>query len=301
MIKFILNGYFRSGTTLLWKIMRDSNPDMYVFCEPLHNDLFNAMHREQVLNQYGHGYSTTSEYIALGEEFLTRVRQSHPLLGTDVYTYKVDEVVKYLNIYDSLDKPVILQPDRMHFLLSDIADVFDCKVAHIIRHPLEVFLSVMFSSPKLKTVRKLTGIDPCFLRLLHNSNPFFLEEQYDFICRYFGLLQTLNTPYGKYIYPKRYYLERFIICWTISNWYAVNEIDKANGLIVRYEDIVSRSEDTFQTLEEYSGVKFNPMNAKINTNSIKKYKNSDVSRCLFLAEKVGVLEKYRYLMERFGL
>jgi len=298
MIKFILNGSFRSGTTLLWKIMRESNPTMHVFCEPLHNDLFYSIHVEQVLQQYSHGYSTTSEYLEQGEKFLTRLRQFHPLIGKAVYTHKVSEVIEYLKIFDSLDKPVILQPNRMHFIISNVADTFGCTVAHIIRHPLDVFLSLMFSSPKLKAFRSFTGMNPYLFRLIRNPNQYFLDEQCDFVSDYFGLGRSPHLPY-KYFRPKVYYLQRFILCWTLSNWYAVHEIDNVKGLIVRYEDIVS-SEDTLQTLEKYSGIRFDPKKVKINKSYVKKYKKSDESLCFALAIKAGVGDKYRYLLERFN-
>jgi len=298
LIKFILNGSFRSGTTLVWKIMRESNPGMYVFCEPLHNNLFKEIYREQVLKQYGHGFSTTSEYLQVGDEFLKHLRQFHPVIGNEVYTFKIDDVTRYLKIYDSLDKPVILQPNRMHFIISDIAHAFNCKVAHIIRHPLDIFLSVMFSSPKLKYLRKLLGINPYLFRLIRNPNPYFLDEQFEFMLRYFGVGQMWKVAYDKYFLPKHYYLQRFIICWTISNWYAVNEIDKANGLIARYEDIVS-GENTLQRLENYSGVRFDPKKVNIHKKSIAKYKKGDIELCFNLAERMGIGEEFRNIMERF--
>jgi hypothetical protein len=50
MIKLILNGSFRSGTIMLWKIMRDSNPGMLVFYEPLHSELFGYIRVSQRKN-----------------------------------------------------------------------------------------------------------------------------------------------------------------------------------------------------------------------------------------------------------
>jgi len=278
--------------------MRESNPDMYVFCEPLHNEFFKSLYREQILKQYGHSYPTTNEYIDRKDGFLKHVRRFHPLIGDEVYTFKVDEVIRYLEIYDSMNKPVILQPNRLHFILADIARAFNCKVAHIIRHPLDVFLSVIFSSPKLKHLRKLSGINPYFFRLLRNCNPFFLDEQCDFISRYFGTNQTQKS-YDKYLRSKRYYLQKFILCWTISNWYAVKEIDKENGLVVRYEDIIKR-ENSLHLLENYSGVRFNPWEVNIHERSILKYKKDDMKLCYHFAVKVGVGEKFIDIMRRFN-
>lgn len=299
MLKFILNGNFRSGTTMLWKIMRDSNPDMCVFCEPLHNELFLSIYREQELKQYGHGYPTTSEYVKQGDDFLKCLRQSHPTIGNDVYTFKVDEVIKYLKVFDSMDKHVILQPNRMHFILSAIARSFDCKVAHIIRHPLDVFLSVMFSSPKLKRVRNLFGFNPYELRLFRNQNPFFLAEQCDFISNYFGLLPARMALLKKYLHPKRYYLQRFILSWTVTNWYAVTEIDASDGMVIRYEDVVI-SNDSLRNLSTFAGIKINFSKVKLHSKSIGKYSNRDLELCFVLADKMRIGDKFRYLAQRFN-
>jgi len=292
-----MNGFFRSGTTLLWKIMRESNPDAYVFSEPLHNELFYAIYLEQTLNQHSHGYPTTDEFVEQGEDFLNCIRQHHPLLGGDVYTFKGREVIEYLRIFDSLDKPVILQPNRLHFILSQVVQAFGCKVAHLIRHPFDVFLSVMFTSPKLKAFRESTGRNPYLLRVFRNPNQYFLDEQYNFISKFFGIGKSLHLP-CKFLKPKIYYLQRFILCWTLSNWYAVRETDKSKGVVVRYEDIVS-SEDALQTLENYAGVRCDPTKVKIKSSFVKKYTKSDESLCLRLAMRAGIEDKYRYLLERF--
>ncbi len=296
MIKFILNGSFRSGTTVLWKIMRESNPDMYVFWEPLNNELFLEIHREQNMKLCEHGGYVTTEYITHGEDFLKSLRQTHPLIGEGVFTFKANEVIDYLKIFESLGKPVILQPNRMHFIISNISKTFDCKVAHLIRHPLDVFNSVMFSSPKLKYLQKTFGVNLYLLRLLKASNQFFLNEQCNFILHYFGLLP--NKPNNKYLHPKRYLLERFLLAWTISNWYAVAGIDSVSGMIVRYEDCVAG--DGLQALSNFSDIQMISTKVKLHSQSIRKYTHKDLDMCYMLAEKVGILENFRCLMERFN-
>jgi len=279
--------------------MHESNKDMYVFCEPLHNELFKSIYKENIQGQCSHGYSTTSEYLKHGEKFLKHLKKFHPIIGNNVYAYKADEVIKYIKIFDELDKPVILQPNRMHFVLSDIVHHFNCKAVHIVRHPMDVFLSFMFSSPKSKYFRKLSGMNPYFFRLIRNRNPFFLDEQSKFVSRYFGVLQNpMPAPY-KYFYVKKYYSERFLLCWTISNWCAVNEIDEVGGLIVRYEDIVSKN-NTLQSIARYSGVRFDSSKIKIYKQSVAKYKKSDMYFCFNLAEQLGIKKEFCYLIERFN-
>ncbi len=278
--------------------MRESNLNMHVFCEPLHNELFLGIHREQHLEQCGHGYSTTNEYVEQEDKFLKGLRQMHPLIGDDVFTFRVNEVINYLKIFESLDKPVILQPNRMHFIISDIAKAFDCKVAHLIRHPLDVFNSVMFSSPKLKYLQKTFHLNPYALRLLRKANQYFVEEQCNFISRYFGLISD-KTPYlNKYLYPKRYLLRRFLLAWTIANWYAVKEIEAANGMVVRYEDIVDG--DALRNLASFSGLPIDATKVILHHRSIRKYSNKDLDLCYMVANQMGILDKFRYLVEKFN-
>jgi hypothetical protein len=39
-VKLIVNGYFRSGTSIIWKILKESNLDYTVYYEPCHESLF---------------------------------------------------------------------------------------------------------------------------------------------------------------------------------------------------------------------------------------------------------------------
>lgn len=277
--------------------MRERNPGMYVFCEPLHNELFLAIYREQHLRQCGHDYSTTNEYINQGQGFFKLLRQAHPLISGGVFTFKVDQVIKYFEIFDSLDKHVILQPNRMHFIISDITKAFDCTVAHLIRHPLDVFNSIMFSSPKLKYLQESFGLNPYALRLLKCPNQYFLDEQCNFISQYFGVMADC-TLYHKYLHPKRYYLERFLIVWTIVNWYAVGETDVVNGMVIRYEDCVAG--DGLQKIANFAGINMETSKVKLHSKSIRKHSHKDLELCYMLAEKNGIMDKFKYLMARFS-
>ncbi len=38
MIKFVFNGYYKSGSTRMWWVLKRSNPEMLHICEPLTPD-----------------------------------------------------------------------------------------------------------------------------------------------------------------------------------------------------------------------------------------------------------------------
>lgn len=298
MLKLILNGFFRSGTTVLWKIIRESNPDMHVFYEPLHNELFSSIYREQVLKEMSHGYTTTDEYIGQGEFFLKRLREKHPARnGNMVYLYDVHAIVEYFRIFSNMDKPVVLQPNRLHFMLSDLAEFFDCKVAHIIRHPLDVFLSILFSSQKLKGIRNAFGLNPYLLRLFKNNNPYFLDQQCEFISHYFGMPQPRMRSLLKYIYPKKYYLQKFIFCWTVANWHAVSEVEKSNGIVIRYEDFYNVK--TLKTLSDFAKISLEPSVVKIHRNSISKFRSEDFLICYKYAKDMGIHDEFKFVVDKF--
>lgn len=279
--------------------MKDSNPDCLVYTEPLHNQLFLEIQKEeQSRGEFSHGYPVMGEYGDAGELFLKRIRQMHPCLDGGVYSFRIDDVLKYIEIFDSLDRPAILQPNRMHFILSDVAKAFDCNVAHVIRHPLDVFSSVMFSSPKLKYLRNRFKINPYWLRAMRNPNPYFLDEQCDFVSRYFGY-QTKIALFDKWVHPKEYYLKRFILSWTIANYYAAQEVDNVDGMIVRYEDIVTNP-DTVKMLSEFSGVRFDSSEITVHRKSVAKHIKRDMSLCFALANKMQIADKFKFLVERFG-
>lgn len=299
MLKLVLNGFFRSGTTVLWKIIRESNPNMYVFCEPLHNELFSSIYREQTLKEMSHGYSTTDEYVKQGDCFLKRLRESHPAINGDmVYSYSINNVANYLKIFNSLDAPSVIQPNRLHFILSDLAEIFSCKIVHIIRHPLDVFLSVMFSSPKLKKIRNLYGINPYLLRLFKNKNPYFLDQQCEFISHYFGIALPRMNPLVKYVFSKKFYLQKFILAWTIANWHAVLEVDKAKGLIIRYEDF--NDKNMLNVLSEFGEIIIDSSKVKIHERAIGKFRSQDFSICHKIAKDIGIHKEFKALADRFN-
>jgi len=64
MIVFVFNGYYRSGTTIFYKILYESNPDKLVLFEPLKVNL-----REAILNSgsevWLHGFDPTLSYKTL--------------------------------------------------------------------------------------------------------------------------------------------------------------------------------------------------------------------------------------------
>ena len=297
-ITFVLNGYFRSGTTMLWRVMQLSNTNKYVFCEPLHNELFRMVHNEQYGNIYGHNMSTTTEYTELSYDVLKKLKELHPNLGESVFTYNIRGVVEYLKIFESLERDVILQPNRMHFMLSDIHNYFGCKVAHIIRHPLDVFRSVMFSSPILKNLSKAIGVCPYFLRALKKEDPYYLISAYKFMWQYFGNESETSGLWHRLTKPRDYFMSRFILAWTLANWHAVKEIERVDGLVVTYEDIVTRPE-TLDLMERYSGTKFHNYDKVLRKDSIGRYRPREVDILMSIATKMGVGDKLSELLKRF--
>ena len=116
-IKYIINGYFRSGTTLLWKLMSESLNTTQCFYEPLHPKLSEFIYRSNMdsIDEL-HGFNLWNEYIRLDEPIKKKLVEYHPNLTYQRFTW--DDLKKYFDIYQSIDNDVLLQTNRPHHHLA---------------------------------------------------------------------------------------------------------------------------------------------------------------------------------------
>lgn len=274
-IKIIVNGYFRSGTTFIWKSLKNQLPNYLCFYEPLHPNL--AMHIQEFKKKQKkdnlHNELLWEDYLNIPEEDLNAILINNPNLTKFGITGE-QAINEYLQIFNKLKKPVLLQPNRMHFFLRNAPA--DTKVVHIIRHPIDVLRSMEKAYLKseyisLRILKRLGNI-----YFFQKLNAFDIDKEYKWINQHIGY-----PPKEDFLFRKIReldYFGKFVVVWTISNYYAIKSLNSNNGYLLIYEKLISDKEE-FTRLCKFLDLEIRkipfihePSSLKFTKFSIKRFK-----------------------------
>jgi len=286
----IVNGYYRSGTTLLWWIIKSSNPDMLHLYEPLSPLLFSAIDTHQLgRKDRMHGVPLWDDYLFIPEDTLSAMRSKH---RDFTVVFNPSEVYPYLDIIDSIDKPVILQPNRMHFIVDDVSARYGVNWVHIIRNPADTFIDLVkpnvdLSIPMIERFAegKLAVVNPDYF--------FWVGDMYRVISRNFAIRTDKNDFFGK-----------FLIVWTFSNlipyYYAVlRGKGKSKGLIVYFEELVYEPVRVAESISKHLGVRINhELLNTINRSEAYKYSSKLESITVRKLDELGLTEFAKMIYSR---
>jgi len=287
MISLVFNGYYRSGTTIMWWIMRESNPNMLHVYEPLSPDV--SLDVPGNLHGVGIGKAIVEEYRRLPklDEF-RKIREKTNL----TLPFELDQVKGVMDFLHDLDLPVIVQPNNFHFVLKDISRKYGCKVIHIIRNPVDTWIAstcldpatTHLLTPKTMIFHKLAWvglrttprISLSILAMSRINKGYYLEEEFELIRNRFKCKNLVKD-----------FLDKRLIVWAVCNYMAWRQVRASkHGMIVYYEDIVRDPEYWFEEMENFSGVKFS------NTGKLKLYiYSSKVLKEAFI-ERLKILKLY---------
>jgi len=298
---FLLNGYFRSGTTLLYKIIKQSNPEKLIFYEPFHNDLFLYLSNHKIGQiDKVHNIPLWDEYLLQGKEFIDKLREKHPCIN-EPFPIDASKVISYLDIFHNLQAQVVLQPNRMHFVLGKIAQYYNVPCAHIIRDPLDTYLDII-NTYRQKRNREVVFIADILRKfnLLPLRKAFAMDKGLEFIFRYFGK----PAKWKDIAFKIRHYNDNlgiFVVNWVISNYQAINDLEKYNGLLIRYEKLVECPFEVFGELSEFSGIRFNERSSKIILKGfIRRYNYKLVKKFERKITEYGVDREWNYIVKNAG-
>jgi len=220
-IELILNSYYRSGSTVLFKMLELSNPDKVVLCEPLHPDLFTLLdkygpYREDPLHQM----KLWTGYFKLPRSVLIELRERHMNFTA---CFDAEPVLRYLDPLHKCEKCVLLKTTRMHFVLGEVKKKLGCKVIHVVRSPALVWMDHLHIS--------IVNDEEAFWRVTltrhlynHVSASFYLGPMFKALQERF----TLPEPRDNF--------DRFVACWIISNYHAMQSAD----VVLVYEILLYR-------------------------------------------------------------
>ena len=306
-IKIVVNGYYRSGTTLVWSILKKSLSNDYIcFFEPLQEEIAVSIQREKkekkkdaLLKNF-----LWQEYLSLGEENLHKLLRNHP----NVSEYGIFNELSlkcYFDIINKLSKPILLQPNRLHFFLDFFKSEYNPKIVHVIRNPLDVYLSIRDVD---KTVFINNGrknkLKYYFGRLIRRIYPsirirlgdFEVEKEYNWIVRHIGLPYSKENSWRIKFLHKPSFFEKVVIIWVISNYYAIKSLNRFGGYLLVYEELLSSSNKVYKDLEENLFIKIKKRPHLLSNNSFK-FSKRDITQLKKVVSRYNLEEYFQFILQ----
>lgn len=232
MIEFVANAFPRTGSTILWRMIKEANPDALHLYEPLHDKLFRLIEEE---GSVMHGTSLWDDYKKISPKPLNEMRLKH---RDCTNLFRLHDIQRYLDVINSIEGRVILQPNRMHFILKDVAQRYDCKVVHLTRAPADCFLG--FAEIFAMYGRNLTENYNWWIDNICGFVTFF-KNQYE------AMVEKFHAP------NVADFLDKWLVVWTYQNYYAVEQADGEEVITVSLEDIADGT--GIEKIEDFSGLK----------------------------------------------
>lgn len=279
-LKLIINGSFRSGTSILWEVVKRSNPDMVCFYEPCHPDLLpllkehpkgrvNPLHGMVVFDEYHDNFSD----LTIFDDSLSR---------TKVLPESIEPVMERIARFELLGKPYILQANRWHLHLGELSRHYACPVLQLVRNPYRVWDSIQ------RGIRNQGKLSYQIRRFLVNRSlgDFFGSNRIYEICSRHAAIK-----------PPRFStsFERFIVGWLLSNDRAVQSALRTGGEILLYEDLCRSGGKVLKDLN-LGGVRFDASGI-IRQKASVFLNDSELRKLRSIARKYGVSGKLDRLLE----
>ena len=289
----VFDGFFRSGTTLVWNILKRSNPDCLVFYEPLKPTLPAEIEAYKTKAHPLHKLRLFDEYHSCGPAFIRRVQDALKRY----YRHKTPEALcSYLALYHELPGRVVLQTNRLAPFFPEVAAALDAQLYFLIRNPEDVlrsmttFIETVYAGTE-KTWKQRISRGLCRLRNIHPE------------AMRFGGLPLIECIHARHGIPRQWGsrayrrsiardpLRTFVLDWVLYNYTAFQSFNTLQGLFV-YEDLVrapERYQDCLRDLRLDTGlVRKQPLD-------FDKYLSN--SYC-DLVRRLGVQEEYDAVVAR---
>ncbi|VAX18151.1 hypothetical protein MNBD_NITROSPINAE03-699 [hydrothermal vent metagenome] len=299
-LKLLVNGFFRSGTTILWKILRDSNPSMSVFYEPCHEQIMDNLKkfRQEPFDDEVQGFRVWNEYMEI-PGLMEKIDKNHPNSGRgNLFPEKAEDVVAYVEIYDQLKKNCILQTNRWSFCLAEIGRAYDCRVIHIIRNPFDIYSSM------LKVYMGQGSALKCLIKSA--LKPFYAGKAYGIIDMYEFVVRKFDHNYGKLdgksgLLFKESPFNMFLIVWTLSNYHAIKGLEAIGETVIVYEKFTSNSKRAEKLVERAGEVLFKCDGVLKKSKRAEFADNEEKDELINITEKLGVGKEMRYILTKAAL
>ena len=220
----VVNGYFRSGTSILWRLLRQANQGRSLVYEPCHNDLFGAIELARGGYQNTlHEFAVWEDYLALPESQLERLRWTHPCVDGRILPGDSEELLRYVAVLSELfGASAVLQTNRWHFHLA-VLTAAGIDAVHVIRNPLAVYRSIQRGSDYRRRRNPLIRARA----VLNPADQFYGWRMAAEIAPQFGHRLSAWQRYRPF--------DVFVYCWVLANLSALENLGPER--IFSYEEI----------------------------------------------------------------
>ena len=297
-IDVVVNGYFRSGTTFIWNYLKTEleKKGYLSFYEPLSPDLPLLLRKEIKENKknYLHDMFVFKDYFSLGEGYLLKIIRDNPN-ANEIGILSTCLLKRYLDYFHELEQKVFLQPNRLHFHLDLVFENYTNKVVHIVRHPLDVWLSIRKSSYALVESKVKKFIHE-FLKPIKLKDAFEIDKQYNWIISKLGYPYNFRDSLSIRILNKFNAFHKFVVVWTISNYYAIKMVKKFGGLVIPYEFILNSPEEFKELLSCFLGVTLQDL-PRVRKGNCFKFDGNLVRRFYHILSRYKIEDEFMFIRE----
>lgn len=296
-IKLIVNGYYRSGTTFFWDLLKNNFLDDYtVYYEPLNPHIAQYINQEKVEDRAAklHNKKLWIEYNELDLGTRKKLFLRHP--NTNDYGIETtDSLISYLNVFNQEEKNICLQTNRLHFHISEIKNEFGAKNIHLIRHPLDVYNSMVKASI-LSEKRLKSSIKWIFL----GKTQFFgVNKEFNWINRKLGI-PDINIGSWKRRFNITLF-EKFVIVYTISNYFALMDLDEETDMLLSYEFLMTNSEEALNRISDLLNKEINNnVLMKFNAKNLYNYNQRQENKFTSVIKKFKLVKEWKFIEERLN-
>lgn len=233
MTRVILNGFYRSGTSILWRALQRANPDRVILYEPCHPDLSELVTQaasDPAVNDL-HGFRLWDEYIPHLDR-LADLRAALP--RGQVFAQDGAAVAQYAQgLFEGLGADV-LQVNRWHYVLAPLVSRTGAAPVHILRNPVDIYRSFVgiFQGHRPQAASAvLRGVAPNYLP----------PKSWDMLT---ALQQAPGHPgldrlRGVHPVLSRQGFDVVLAVWIVTNAAALRACQQLGGQVWWIEDIVA--------------------------------------------------------------
>jgi len=133
MIVGILNGYYRSGTTIWQKVVEDCNENVITLHEPASPVLLPELRQRRDVNPI-HGWNVYAGYFKLPRRVLAEFVRRWSRVRPAGIIVRWEDVVELLEPLHECRQPIFIKSNQFHLFLDKIEDRFGCRCVHMVRN-----------------------------------------------------------------------------------------------------------------------------------------------------------------------
>ena len=245
MITLIINGYYRSGTTIIGRLFAESNSDLVYIHEPHSPLVLDELKRYSMHSIHPlHGFPIYSGYYKLTREQLETFKQ---IYKQHDFINDKDTVIRILDFFNALPRKILIKSNQLHTWLDIVIQRYECKVIHVYRNVADTLYNHVY--PEYQSNEEY--LKKLFIDKNMNYKfiiGFWIDEMYNSVKKRFNLPKI----------DERDIVEKFIVMYITLNQYAIEKcLETEKCYVLHFNDFVNRTRDYMYYLRYFTGLYIN--------------------------------------------